>query len=297
VGLEVREGDTVSPGQLVATIAPEELEADRAYYAHSAEGYSSQVASSEAALRFQEEQTTHQIQEAEASLAATLAQQAEANANLENARLNYERVTDLVEQNVIPREQMDQARTANDAAKARVEAVSKRVEAQRAAVALARSGAEQIAMRRSQLRGDEQQRATAEAQRAKADVRLSYTKVEAPIGGTVDVVAARQGEVVGAGQPIVTLINPDNLWVRADVEESYIEHIRLGDTLTVRLPSGEERAGTVYHRGVDAGFATQRDVSRTKRDIKTFEIRLRADNSDRRMAVGMTVYVILPATP
>jgi HlyD family secretion protein len=60
------------------------------------------------------------------------------------------------------------------------------------------------------------------------------------------------------------------------------------------LPSGEERQGTVIYRSADAGFATQRDVSRTKRDIKTFEVRLRADNIDRRLAVGMTTYVELP---
>ena len=69
---------------------------------------------------------------------------------------------------------------------------------------------------------------------------------------------------------------------------------KLGDRLTVRLPSGEERQGTVFYRSVDAGFATQRDVSRTKRDIKTFEVRLRVDNSDRMLAVGMTAYVLLP---
>jgi HlyD family secretion protein len=51
--------------------------------------------------------------------------------------------------------------------------------------------------------------------------------------------------------------------------------------------------GTVFYRAADAGFATQRDVSRTKRDIKTFEVRLRADNKDRRLAVGMTAYVTL----
>ena len=67
--------------------------------------------------------------------------------------------------------------------------------------------------------------------------------------------------------------------MRADVEETYIDRVRIGDTLTVRLPSGDEREGTVFYRGVDAGFATQRDVSRTKRDIKTFEIRLRVDNT------------------
>jgi multidrug resistance efflux pump len=112
----------------------------------------------------------------------------------------------------------------------------------------------------------------------------------------VDVRPVRIGEVVAAGQPVMTLINPDDLWVRADVEETYIDRVRIGDKLTVRLPSGEEREGTVFYRGVDAGFATQRDVSRTKRDIKTFEVRLRCDNRDRRLAVGMTAYVLLPIT-
>ena len=66
--------------------------------------------------------------------------------------------------------------------------------------------------------------------------------------------------------------------------------------MQVRLPSGEERDGVVFFRGVDASYATQRDVSRTKRDIKTFEIRLRVDNKDRRLAVGMTAYVVLPVS-
>ena len=120
-----------------------------------------------------------------------------------------------------------------------------------------------------------------------------FTEINAPIDGVVDVRAARPGEVVAAGQPIVTLINLDDLWVRADIEETYIDRVKIGDTLTVRFPSGDERTGTIFYRGVDAGFATQRDVSRTKRDIKTFEIRLRVDNSDRRLAVGMTAYVVL----
>jgi HlyD family secretion protein len=50
----------------------------------------------------------------------------------------------------------------------------------------------------------------------------------------------------------------------------------------------------VFYRRADADYATQRDVSRAKRDIKTFEIRLRCDNADRRLAVGMTAYVNLP---
>ena len=99
---------------------------------------------------------------------------------------------------------------------------------------------------------------------------------------------------VNAAQPIVVLYNPDKLWVRADVEETYIHLIRIGEHLSVRFPGGFERTGTVYFRGVDAEYATQRDVSRTKRDIKTFQIRLRVDNRDRRLAPGLTAYVTVP---
>jgi HlyD family secretion protein len=149
-------------------------------------------------------------------------------------------------------------------------------------------------MRQTALNAMRQQLAAAEAQSAKAKVHLNYTELRAPIDGVVDIRAALQGEVVNAGQPIVTLVNPDDLWVRADVEESYIDRVHLGDKMTVRLPSGAERTGTVFFRGIDADYATQRDVSRTKRDIKTFEIRLRCDNQDRSLALGMTAYVTLP---
>src|SRR5262249_25244515 len=157
--------------------------------------------------------------------------------------------------------------------------LNKQVEAQKAAVALARANAEQVSIKQGQLAANEHQRAAALAQRTKADVRLSYSEVRAPVAGIIDVRAARSGEVVNLGQPIVTLINPDDLWIRVDVEETYIDRIRIGDKFQVRLPSGAERSGTVFYRAEDGGFATQRDVSRTKRDIKTFEVRLRADNA------------------
>ena len=292
--LLVKEGDTVSAGQLVATIKPDELRADLQYSQSSAEALNSQVRESEAALRFQQRQMEDQINQADATLQSTIAQQAAAKADLENARLVFERNQKLSAQGVTTAEALDQARTSYDAATARLGALNKQVEAQRAAVALARSNAEQVAEKQSQVATTEHQRAAAAAQQTKADVRLAYTEIAAPIAGVVDVLAARQGEVINPGQAIVTLINPDDLWVRIDVEETYIDRVTLGQKLTVRLPSGISREGTVFYRGVDAGFATQRDVSRTKRDIKTFEVRLRVDNADRRLAVGMTTYVLLP---
>ncbi len=286
--LLVAEGDRVKKDQLVAVIAPDELQAESAYYTHNVEGLSSQVQESEAALRYQEKQTADQIRQAESTVQATEAQVGAAAADLESARLTFSRTEGLSKNGVVSPQEMDQARTAYAAAQAKLDALTKQVEAQRAAVALARSNAEQIAMRRNQVQANEHMQAAAAAQRTKAGVRLRYTEIHAPIDGIVDVRAARVGEVVNPGQAIVTLINPDDLWVRIDVEETYIDRVRLGDTLTVRLPSGAELQGKVFYRGADAGFATQRDVSRTKRDIKTFEVRLRVDNRDR-----MTAYVLL----
>jgi HlyD family secretion protein len=229
--LFVQEGDPVTNGELLALIQPETEQANMAFYTSS-----------------------------EQQSAADLAQ---AQADLENARLNFERIQGLYSNNVESVQTYDQARTAYESARARVDSMNQQIEA-------------------------------AAAQKDKAAVQLGYTKIFAPITGIVDTRAALQGEVVNPGQAIVTLIDQDDLWVRADVEETYIDRIHLGDRLPVKLPSGALRTGTVFYRGVDADYATQRDVSRTKRDIKTFEIRLRCDNHDRSLAVGMTAYVALP---
>ncbi len=292
--LLVQEGDSVKAGQLLAVIEPEELRATQQYYLHTAQSTAEQVREAQAALKFQELQTRDQIHQAEANLATANAQAQQAAANLEQARLNFNRTRGLFKQGIASAQEDDQARTALQAAEAQVEAAQKQAQAQQAALALARSNAEQVRMRERALASNRRQLAAAQAQDQAAKVRLGYTEIRSPIAGLVTLRAALEGEVVNAAQPIVELYDPDKLWVRADVEETYIHLIRIGEHLSVRFPGGFERTGTVYFRGVDAEYATQRDVSRTKRDIKTFQVRLRVDNRDRRLAPGLTAYVTVP---
>jgi HlyD family secretion protein len=290
----VREGDAVTNGQLLAEIRPAEWKADAAFYADSTAQSAALVAEAEADLKFQEAQTTNEISEAEANLAAAQAQVIQAQADLENADLVNKREEGLFQKGVDSRQTYDQTRTTFQADTARVDSLNKQVLAAEAAVAVAKASSEQTAARRAALQASAASLKAAKAQGEKADVRLAYTEIRAPIDGIVDTRVALQGEVVNPAQPVVTLLNPDDLWVRADVEESYIVRVKLGDHLSVRLPSGEQREGVVFFRGIDADYATQRDVSRTKRDIKTFQIKVRCDNHDRALAVGMTTYVTLP---
>src|SRR6202012_3518669 len=122
------------------------------------------------------------------------------------------------------------------------ESAKARVDSMKAQVGSAQA---RITSSQARIEAAKKQIQAASAQTEKAKVILDYTKIIAPTNGDVDTRAALQGEVVNPGQAIVTLINQDDLWIRADVEESYIDSIHLGDKLQVKLPSGAAREGTV----------------------------------------------------
>src|SRR6187399_2923054 len=216
--LRVQEGDVVKRGQIIAVISPDELRAESAYAVHNVEGIASQIVQSQAALRYEQQQLEEQVHQAESNLAMTEAQQAAASADLEAARINLDRTRQLANEGVASAQQLDTARTSYDAAFAKVDALKRQADSHRAAIALAKGNVEQVAMKRGQVVTNQHLQEAAAAQQAKADVRLGYAEVKAPVDGIVDVRAARVGEVVTSGQAVVTLINPDDLWVRADVE-------------------------------------------------------------------------------
>ena len=133
------------------------------------------------------------------------------------------------------------------------------------------------------------------AQLREAEVRLGYTKIYAPVTGTVLVRAAREGEVVNAGQAIVTVVDFSDTWARAAIPETDADHIGLGDTLKIRLPGGTEVPGKVFYKAAEADFATQRDVGRRKRDIRTLVLKVRLDNPKGAYVPGMTAEVLVPS--
>src|SRR4030095_1849354 len=176
VSLTGKEGDSVTKGQPVAEIDPGELQADRAYYEHSAEGIASQVRESEAALRLQERQLEDQVKQAESAVATAEAQRAAAAADVERAKVTLDRTRELFKQQLAPAQAMDEARTNHEAAQARMESMARQVDSARSALALVKSNFEQVAVRRSQLQTSQHQLAAVGSQRDKAEVRLGFTK-------------------------------------------------------------------------------------------------------------------------
>ena len=112
-----------------------------------------------------------------------------------------------------------------------------------------------------------------------------------PHGSAMDY--SREGEVVNIGAPIVTIVDLSDTWARAAIPETYADHIGYGDVLRVRLPGGTITSGKVFFKGVEGDYATQRDVSRRKRDIKTIVLKVRLDNPKGAYVPGMTAEVLV----
>ena len=294
INLTVDEGSVVKKGDLIAELDPKELEASLTAAKANVASLEAQVGGSRHNYSWTNDQTGASLDQARAILTSTRAQLDQARANLWRDQTDFERTQKLFDGGVASAQDRDHAIAALNASMANVKALEDSVQAQQAALAVAQSNRKQVDVRGSELATTIAQLEQARATAVQVGTQLGYTKIYAPLDGIVSVRVAKQGEVVQQGSPIVVVVDVDHLWVRAEVEESYIDLVQFGQKLRVRLPSGDMLEGTVFFKGVESDFATQRDVSRTKRDIKSFAIKVSVPNPERRLFTGMTATVLLP---
>jgi multidrug resistance efflux pump len=233
------------------------------------------------------------VANASAKLSSAKAQLLQARATLDRTESDSRRTIELAKAGVASDQDRVQAETNLQAAQATVQAQQEMVKAADADLTSAIARTQQANAAKSTVQSTEADLKNAVAQKNQAAVRLGYTNVCAPVGGTVSVRAARQGEVVNIGAPIVTIVDLTDTWVRAAIPETYSDHIGYGDVLRVRLPGGTITSGKVFFKGVEGDFATQRDVSRRKRDIRTIVLKVRLDNPKGAFVPGMTAEVLV----
>jgi multidrug resistance efflux pump len=291
--LLVDEGTQVKAGDLIAVLDPSELEAQERAAAATIASLRSKVTETQHTEESTKGSTTSEVANAQARLQSTRAQLLQAEATLQRVESDSRRTIELAKQGVASDQDRVQAEANLKAAQANVQSLKDQVSAAQADLNAALARTHQAAAARSTVASTRAQLANAEAQLKEAEVRLGYTTIYAPVSGTVSVRAAREGEVLNPGQPIVTIVDLSDTWVRAAIPETNTDHIGLGDTLRVRLPGGTMVSGKVFYKAAEADFATQRDVSRRKRDIKTIILKVRLENPKGAYVPGMTAEVLI----
>ena len=291
--LLVEEGKQVKQGDLIALLDPSELEAEERAAAATIASMRSQVSANEYTRQSTKGSTSSDVSNAQAKLQSARAQLAQAEAMLTRVQSDSRRTIGLAQAGVASDQDRVQAEMNLKAQEASVQSLRDLVTASQADLDAAVARTKQATAAESTVESTRAQVANAMAQLKEAEVRLGYTKIYAPATGTVLVRAAREGEVVSAGQAIVTVVDFSDTWAFAAIPETDADHIGIGDTLRVRLPGGTEVSGKVFYKAAEADFATQRDVGRRKRDIRTIALKVRLDNPKGAWVPGMTAEVLV----
>ena len=292
--LTVDEGQQVKASQLIAIIESEDLAAARKAAEANAASQKGKLGGSVETERQDRGETSSATVNAEALVKAARATLAQAQANYDHQLADTSRTVALAQKGIMSEQARDDAATSLQSTKAAVDAARENVAAAEASLRQARAHELLTTVAAHTVDSTRNDVENARALADQAKVQLGYSQVYAPVSGKVNVRAARQGEVVAAGAAIVTIMDLTETWIYVPLPETQSDAVQVGDSLRVVMPSGATLQGKVINKAAEADFATQRDVSARKRDIKTVQLKLLIYNPEKRYVPGMTAEVYIP---
>src|SRR6059036_912124 len=133
------------------------------------------------------------------------AQVAQAQANAEKAHADLDRIKPLAEKDIVPKQALD------------------------AAEAAARAADAALAAAQAALLGADARVGAARAARDQAALNLSYTRITAPAEGVVSKKTVELGQLVQAGQPLMSVVPLEDVWITANLKETQIEAVKPGE--------------------------------------------------------------------
>ncbi|MFY9270085.1 MAG: efflux RND transporter periplasmic adaptor subunit [Candidatus Manganitrophaceae bacterium] len=209
------------------------------------------------------------VQRGRAGLVNAKAQVEKAKANLEDAKRERNRLAALQKEGLLSDFDWDKARTRLELAEAEW----------KASEAATQSAEAELKEREAHLH--------------LTQIKLKETSIVAPMTGVVTLKAFEVGEMVSPGATILTLVDLQSVWARVNLEEGEIGKVKLGGRAEISVDSlpGRTFEGKMIEVGAEAGFATQRDVTRGRQDIKTFRVKVRALSPEGLLKPGMTAKV------
>ena len=201
----------------------------------------------------------------------------DAQADLEQKRLDNDRAQSLYGKDEISAQDRDLAATALK----RSDAIFKAAE-QRYNEAQEGSRKEDIAIARANLN-------EAHANLGLSQVNLGYTTLRAPSAGVVTVREAELGEVVAPGSPVVTLADLDHIWLRAYIAESDLGSIHWGQEATVTTDTypGKQYHGRISFISPAAEFTPKSVQTFKERVTLVYRIKIDIDNPGQELKPGM----------
>lgn len=224
---------------------------------------SARLAAAEAAVlaaQDRERELRHRIEELERNRVA-------AEAELNHARKDFERYSNLYKEGAGSEQQRDRTSTAFKKGNAQYEATAAQIAAGKASLA---GALQEIGRARAQLKEAEANRlqievekknlavlraklAETQAQLETAELNLSYCTITAPIPGYVAQKRVQMGERVQPGQPLLAVIPLRNIYVEANFKETQLQDVRIGQPVEIKADIYPGRTYQGKVAGIRAG--------------------------------------------
>ena len=223
------------------------------------------------------EERRSRLQAKQAAVAAAEAAVRVFQAQLQQARQDRDRMKQLVSEGAVAQQDFDHAQAAFEGAQASLEAIRQQVvqaqqdglqaaaavrtqtaglaqarqRAQEAAAALAnsRSQRQQVKARQAQVDAARSRLSQASANLRQAELNLQYTTIRAPAGGRVTKKAVEVGQVVQPGQPLLSTVDLDDVWVVGNYKETQLTRVRAGQPAAIVV---DTYPGLVFRARVDS---------------------------------------------
>lgn len=264
--LNVKEGDFVKAGDVVAILEVPEVDAQQ------------QSASAvEAAANAMSMMADKGAREEQKRGAFEVWQQAKAG--LDVAKKSYERVNRLYEQGVMTAQKRDEALAQYKAFEAQEKAAKSQYD-------MAENGA----------RAEEREAARQQAKAARGNVNLitslkKETVQRALFDGEVSEIYPKQGELLGTGSPIMTVTMNDDVWGTFNVREDQLNSLKVGDEITAYVPAFDQDIKMRIFFVKDQGSYAVWKASKANMgyDLKTFEVKARPVTTLEGLRPGMSL--------
>ncbi len=312
----VREGERVAAGQLLIRLDDQELRAEFQRNEAAVRNAEAQLHDLLSGARTEEiEEARAAVERARAQLDDLLAgsrreeiEQARQNlkstiATREWAERDFRRAEELFGKELIAAQEVDRARQAYQVAVAQERSAQEHLELvltgprpYQAEAARAQLKAAQdrlnlllVGPRPHQVEALRAQLSQAQAALALAQSRLKETVIVAPVSGVVLRKNLEMGETANPGVSILTLVDPNDLWLRAYVPETEIARIKVGQPARIKVDAFKDRAfsGRIVDIASEAEFTPKNVQTQKERVNLVFRIKIGVDNPEGTLKPGM----------
>lgn len=235
VEFNVSEGDLVKKGTPLAKLDSHSIELRSLELDARIKAIETQITEHQTNREIVNNQTSSQVENAQAQLDAATAEVQEAQYEMTRTADDYQRALSLAKKKLIATRQIDQAKSAANQAREKHRAIQARENSIQASYSEAVAARQKVELIDSQIETLQHNRRALEIQKLQLEKDLADRIILSPFDGVIDQTFVHTQEYVSPGQRLLLIHDPANIWISTNIKESEIRKLKVGQPVAIHV--------------------------------------------------------------